>query len=132
MASAGRRSLWGWDVPVRRLLAVAVLAPAAWLAWPVRHDVSRRVDPSLVVDVNAAPPEVLLALPRLGPVLVGRIVEGRRERPFVSLGDLDARVRGIGPVTAAALRPHLRFPGPPAEGPGPARTVALRPARRAP
>jgi competence protein ComEA len=132
MASAGRRSLWGWSVPVRRLLAVAVLIPAGWLAWPVRHDASRRVDPSLVVDVNTAPPGVLLALPRLGPVLVGRIVKGRQERPFRSLGELDTRVRGIGPVTAAALRPYLRFPGPPAEEPGAAPSLALREPRREP
>jgi competence protein ComEA len=65
----------------------------------------------LVVNVNTAPAAVLDALPRLGPALAGRIVAGREERPFHSLGDLDARVKGIGPATVAALRPHLRFDG---------------------
>jgi competence protein ComEA len=77
------------------------------------------VDPVLVVDANTAPPQVLLALPRLGPALVGRIVAERDVRPFHSLADIDARVRGIGPATAAAIAPFLRF-GPvsdPASGP---------------
>ncbi len=70
--------------------------------------------PVLVVDPNTAPPEVLATLPRIGPALAGRIVAARDDRPFRSLADFDARVRGIGPVTLAALRPFLRFPDAPA------------------
>ena len=65
--------------------------------------------PRLAVDPNTAPPPVLGALPKLGPALVGRIVAARAEAPLRSLDDLDARVRGIGPATVEALRPHLRF-----------------------
>jgi competence protein ComEA len=65
--------------------------------------------PTLVVDVNTAPAEVLVALPKLGPTLAGRIVEARREAPFRSFHDIDSRVRGIGPATIAALQPHLRI-----------------------
>jgi competence protein ComEA len=86
------------------------LAVALALAWSAPRS-SRRpeIDIKLVVDVNTAPGGVLLALPRLGPVLVGRIVAEREREPFHSLEDVDARVRGIGPATVAALRPHLRF-----------------------
>ena len=63
----------------------------------------------LVVDPNTAPRGVLGALPKMGPAMVGRIVAARDEAPFRSLDDLDARVRGIGPATIAALRPHLRI-----------------------
>jgi competence protein ComEA len=63
----------------------------------------------LVVDPNTAPPAVLASLPKLGPALVERIVAARAEAPFQSLEDLDDRVKGIGPATIAALRPHLRF-----------------------
>jgi DNA uptake protein ComE-like DNA-binding protein len=65
--------------------------------------------PLLVVDPNTAPPRILMALPRLGPSLVGRIVAARAEAPFRSIDDLDARVRGLGPATIKALRPHLRI-----------------------
>jgi competence protein ComEA len=65
--------------------------------------------PRLIVDPNTAPPEVLNALPRLGPTLVRRIVEARDEAPFRSIDDLDARVRGIGPTTLEALRPYLQI-----------------------
>ena len=65
--------------------------------------------PDLRVDVNSAPAAVLEALPRLGPVLAGRIVEVRAEAPITELGDLDRRVRGIGPVVARTIAPHLRF-----------------------
>jgi competence protein ComEA len=63
--------------------------------------------PALVVDLNTAPPEVLRALPRLGPVLVDRIVAAREEAPFRSIEDFDARVKGIGAATVRALRPHV-------------------------
>ena len=73
--------------------------------------------PELVVDPTTAPSEVLAVLPRLGPPLVGRIVTARREAPFHSVDDLDARLRGIGPARLAALRPHLRIETPTAPEP---------------
>lgn len=112
MASVRRRSLWGWSVPVRRLLAVLVTVPAAALFLGARGELPPPPDATLVVDPSTAPAEVLMALPRIGPVLAGRIVAARRERPFASLDDLDARVRGVGPATVEAIRPYLRFPGP--------------------
>jgi len=66
--------------------------------------------PRLRVDPNVVPERVLIALPQLGPARAAAIVEARQEGPFRSLGDLEARVRGIGPATAAVLAPHLRFP----------------------
>lgn len=52
------------------------------------------------VDLNRASIEELQSLPRIGPALARRIVEGR---PY---DDVDAltRVRGIGPATVARLR----------------------------
>jgi competence protein ComEA len=74
-----------------------------------RPDSARAEAPDLVVDPNTAPPEVLGALPKVGPVLLRHLLAAREERPFDSLDDLDRRVRGIGPATLAALRPHLRI-----------------------
>jgi competence protein ComEA len=65
--------------------------------------------PPLVVDPNTVSPQVLKALPRLGPALVSRIISARNEAPFRSIEDLDARVAGVGPATINALRPHLRI-----------------------
>ena len=109
MGATGR-PLWGWAGPIRGLLVAGSLAGSIGLGF-----VAERADgpvpgaSTLVVDPNAAPPGVLLALPRLGPALVGRIVEARRRGRFRSAADLDARVRGIGPATIQGLRPHLRF-----------------------
>jgi hypothetical protein len=64
--------------------------------------------PELVLDPNTTPPRVLAALPHVGPVLANRLVEARTERPFSSLEDIQARVRGIGPVTLARIAPYLR------------------------
>jgi len=56
------------------------------------------------LDLNSAEPEQLERLPRVGPVLAARIVAAR---PYTQVDDL-LRVRGIGPVTLAALRPRLQ------------------------
>lgn len=57
------------------------------------------------LNLNTASPEQLEALPRVGPALAARIVQGR---PYRSLADLD-RVKGIGPSTLRALRPLVTF-----------------------
>jgi competence protein ComEA len=99
---------WGWIRPTRALLAILALAGALGLAVsdPKGRE-SATAAPELVVDLNTAPAEVLASLPGLGPTLVARIIAARRQAPFRSLEDLDRRVRGIGPATTAALRPHL-------------------------
>ena len=52
------------------------------------------------VDINRASVSELTSLPRVGPVLARRIVEGRPH------ADVDAllRVRGIGPATLKRVR----------------------------
>jgi competence protein ComEA len=106
-----RDSLWGWSAQSRRIVLIA-FAPLALVVAILSIELRWRGHPAdarLVIDLNAAPPEVLLALPRLGPVLVDRIVQERQFRPFRSLADFDGRVKGIGPATVAALAPYLRF-----------------------
>lgn len=56
----------------------------------------------LAIDVNTATVQELVALPGIGPVIAGRIVEERRQKPFRSLGDLE-RVKGIGKKTVDRL-----------------------------
>lgn len=110
MPSAVSQPIWGWTAPVRGLLIVSTVVSAIWLLMVAPRPEGAPVPvPPLVVDPNTAPPQVLLALPRLGPSLVGRIVAAREEAPFRSIDDLDARVRGLGPATIKALRPHLRI-----------------------
>jgi competence protein ComEA len=109
MLESAKRPLWGWTLPARVLLTLVVACSALLLL--SAHSTARNpltAVPPLVLDLNTAPPAALTALPRLGPSLVGRIVAARAAAPFRSIDDLDARVRGIGPATIAALRPHLR------------------------
>jgi hypothetical protein len=79
---------------------------------------SRPAPPELVIRLNHAPVPVVEALPRVGPVIASAIVKARGKIRFRSIEDLRARVSRIGPVTAAALLPHLRFDdsGPPSDG----------------
>jgi len=82
---------------------------------------SRGVAPNLVVDINTVPPQVLSALPMVGPRLARAVVAARLERPFDDLADLNRRVKGVGPETLARLAPYLRFgvaPGQVAAGVG--------------
>lgn len=101
---------------VRRFLAsLAVVASIpCWIgdAAPEVASGPVPISPALVVDPNTAPAAVLTALPRVGPVLAGRIVAARGSAPLSSIGDLNVRVAGVGPATAAAIRPFLQF-GPP-------------------
>lgn len=110
MPSAPSRPLWGWTAPVRGLLLVSTVVGAISLliSAPRGEDAPAPLPP-LIVDPNTAPAQVLMALPRLGPSLVGRIVAARAQAPFRSIDDLEARVRGLGPATIKALRPHLRI-----------------------
>lgn len=110
MPSASSRPLWGWTAPVRGLLILStVIGAVNLLIGAPRGEDAPAAVPHLIVDPNTAPAPVLMALPRLGPSLVGRIVAARTQAPFRSIDDLDARVRGLGPATIKALRPHLRI-----------------------
>jgi competence protein ComEA len=63
---------------------------------------------SFQVDINQAQWPELATLPGVGRKLAERIVQSRDENgPFTDNDDL-RRVRGIGPRTLEALRPHLR------------------------
>jgi hypothetical protein len=102
------RCRWGWTVAARTVLAVLAAVGAGGLVCVAPSD--RRPGnplPHLTVDLNTAPPGVLSALPKLGPALVGKIVAAREAKRFRSVDELHGRVRGIGPATLAALRPHL-------------------------
>lgn len=60
-------------------------------------------DPVGKININTASAEELAELPRVGPVLAGRIVEFREQHgPYGQPSDLDA-VPGIGPVMLEAL-----------------------------
>ncbi len=100
---------FGKDDP-RSMVAVGVLGLAFVLLQSARS-LENGAAPAVTlrVDPNTCPEAALYALPRLGPALVGRIVEARRAAPFRSVDDLAMRVQGIGPVTAEALRPYLQF-----------------------
>lgn len=116
MRTAPAGPTWRWTRPARLILCTIIVPVAGWLAvktW--RVEPLRRPTPHLAVDPNTAPPQVLLALPRLGPARVAAIVEARKHGPLRSLDDLDRNVRGIGPITARGIAPYLRFP--PTESP---------------
>lgn len=100
----------GRKIAALAAIGLAVLAVLAVLAAP--GNVTDIRDVRLRVDPNLGPRGVLLALPGLGPARVAAIEAARSSSPFRSLGDLDRRVKGIGPLTAALLEPHLRFRSP--------------------
>ncbi len=64
----------------------------------------RRVDP------NAAPPELLAQLPKIGPARAEAIVRTRAVAPFESVHDLE-RVSGIGPAIRGRLERWLAVGG---------------------
>lgn len=108
--SSSKTFVWNLTAKSRKLLAMLILSASISLLvkeWTSRSGPPLR--PTLVVDPNTCPVEVLQALPRLGPVLASRIVTERELKPFRTVDELDARIRGIGPVTLAAIRPFLRI-----------------------
>jgi predicted flap endonuclease-1-like 5' DNA nuclease len=61
------------------------------------------------LSINTSPPDSLIMVPGIGPVLAGRISEARtRGVHFACPGDL-CRVQGIGPILSERLAQHLRF-----------------------
>jgi competence protein ComEA len=105
-------SLWGWEMPQRRALALMIALGAITLflsSLPLATDPAASPPPSGVeVDLNSAPPALLLALPGLGPSRVDQIVAARNDRPFDSLEDVEHRVKGIGPATIGGFKPWAR------------------------
>ncbi|MBM4294624.1 MAG: helix-hairpin-helix domain-containing protein [Deltaproteobacteria bacterium] len=70
---------------------------------------SRLMTLGLAIDINTATPEDLEALPGIGPVLAGRIVDFRQKHgPFKQVADLE-RVSGIGPKKLAQLKPYVEI-----------------------
>ena len=60
------------------------------------------------VNLNTATQEELETLPGVGPVLAGRMIAARANKPFTSLADLD-RVPGIGPKMLEKLGDRVTF-----------------------
>jgi competence protein ComEA len=78
------------------------------------------------LDLNRAGARDLDALPGIGPVLAGRIVEHReRNGPYTRVEDLLA-VRGIGPRLFARLRPRVTVGAPRADTTRPAAVRSVR------
>ena len=62
---------------------------------------------SVRIDLNTATAPMLVQLPEIGPATAARILNYRRRRGNFQAVDELMRVRGIGPRTLAALRPHV-------------------------
>jgi competence protein ComEA len=96
--------------------AESTAAQAAALARPLA--------PGETVDVDVAPADVLVRLPRIGPGAAARIVRDREQRgPFGSIDGL-GRVSGMGAGTLAAIRPYAVFSGRPRVAPGGSRPAS--------
>jgi competence protein ComEA len=120
-----------WSIEARKGLAfVAILAGLGLLlasrSSRTGDDEPTSPTPGFIVDPNTAPPEILLALPGLGPGLVGHLVSARGDRPFESLKDLERRVRGIGPATLSRIAPFLEI-AEPQDRPSPSPTAPAIP-----
>lgn len=105
----------GWSIEARRVVAgLGVLLGLGLMVagWSARtgSNTAKATPPRLLLDPNTAPPEILSALPGLGPGLVRNWIAARDEQPFHSLDDLERRVRGIGPATLARIAPYLKVP----------------------
>jgi predicted flap endonuclease-1-like 5' DNA nuclease len=98
---------WAEPVGIERAGAAASETDGIYADNPLDFD--ERIDP------NVADWPELTRLPGIGEVTAKRIVEYRQEhlqnpdQPVFGCCEDLARVRGIGPKTVEALRPHLRF-----------------------
>lgn len=92
---------------------------AAGVAAPARRPGTLPGEAAAPVDLNQAGLAELDALPGIGPVLAGRILQHRNANgPFREPEDLLA-VPGIGPRLFERLRPRIRVGSPAAAGTGP-------------
>ncbi|QEG42560.1 ComEA family DNA-binding protein [Roseimaritima ulvae] len=102
-------------LPIQRLIIgcsgiIALWAAASWwfAAAPHPSEVPERL---FIVDINKASEAELCLLPGIGPVAAEDIVAEREAGgPYASLDQVAQRVRGIGPKTIAACRPHVDSP----------------------
>lgn len=94
IVSDGRR----WRVEGRQVATRS--PPTEKLARAPGRD-SKRRSVGRPVNINTASEEELEALPRIGPVIARRIIEGR---PYRSVDDL-RRVKGLGPKRLDEIRP---------------------------
>jgi competence protein ComEA len=81
---------------VAELTLAAPVADGARVVVPSRDDPiesEEAVGGPRLIDLNRASPEELDALPGVGPVTAGKIVDARKEKPFASVDEL--RSRGI-------------------------------------
>jgi competence protein ComEA len=91
---------------------------AAGVDRPTRDSVAARAErlarplgPGERIDVDLAPAEDLMRLPRIGPSLARRIVDDRETQgPFGSLEGL-YRVSGVGPALLKAIGRNVTFSG---------------------
>jgi competence protein ComEA len=117
-----RRELLVLAVGVGLVLGIVALvrgAHAIWGAEEVRISETGEALPIPArIDINTAGVHELAMLPRIGEKTAGAIVEYRRANgPFASFEELE-RVRGVGPATLEAIRPHAMCapaPGAPLE-----------------
>ena len=94
---------------VTRAALPPVQAPAQMAAHgePPTYPATGSVTPLISgrLNLNAATPEQLEALPGVGPALAKKIIAGR---PYRSLADLD-RVKGVGEATLRELTPLVNW-----------------------
>lgn len=82
--------------------------------------------PRTPLDLDTAPAESLLRLPRIGPARAKRIIADRDSLgPFGSLEGFE-RVKGVGPSMTKALAPYVTFSGTPRPSPVGARVSTRR------
>jgi len=86
------------------------------------HDKGKLFDG--VVNLNTAPPALLLLLPGVGPGRVRGILTYRAHRPFRTVDEL-VRVKGIGRRMVREIRLHLAVSGPSTARGGPTGASAL-------
>src|SRR5262249_56612457 len=85
-----------WNLGQRVFLTFAVLIAALTLALASPGVDTAPGDPTvaaprLQLDPNTAPPEVLGALPQVGPTMVHYLIQARPVGPFTSLQDVRRR-----------------------------------------
>ena len=81
---------------------------------------------STLLDLDSAPAESLVRLPRIGPTLAKRIVADRDSLGPFGSPEAFQRVRGVGPAMARALEPYVTFSGTPRPSPVGARVSTRR------